>query len=54
MDAEEVLAWAFDHQEEIRERETASAVTALRLAQEQFPSLRSCIGSDNVGANLNV
>jgi hypothetical protein len=52
-DADEVLAWAFDHQEEIRERETASAGAARRMAQEQFPSLRSCIGSDTVRAELN-
>ncbi|MBN8611007.1 MAG: hypothetical protein J0L92_10510 [Deltaproteobacteria bacterium] len=52
-DADEVLAWAFDHQEEIREAETASAGAARRMASERFPSLRSCIGSANVRAELN-
>ncbi len=53
VDADEVLAWAFDHQEEIREAETASAGTARRMAAERFPSLRSCIGSATVQAELN-
>lgn len=52
-DADEVLAWAFDHQEEIREAETASAGSARRMASERFPSLRSCIGSATVQAELN-
>ena len=52
-DAEEVLDWAFEHQEEIRERETASAGAARHMAEERFPSLRACIGSDAVRAELN-
>lgn len=52
-DAEEVLDWAFEHQEEIRERETASAGAARHMAEERFPSLRACLGSDAVRAELN-
>ncbi|MBX7196988.1 MAG: hypothetical protein K1X94_33365 [Sandaracinaceae bacterium] len=52
-DADEVLAWAFDHQEEIRERETAEAGSARRMAEERFPSLRSCLGGAAVRAELN-
>ena len=52
-DAEEVLAWAFEHQEEIRTATTADEGAAARMIQERFPNLRSCIGSARVQAQLN-
>ena len=52
-DADEVLAWAFDHQEEIRERTAADPGAARRMAEERFPSLRSCLGGAAVRAQLN-
>lgn len=52
-DAEEVLAWAFEHQEEIRTATTADAGAAARMVNERFPNLHSCIGSARVQAQLN-
>lgn len=52
-DAEEVLAWAFEHQEEIRTATTADEGAAARMVNERFPNLRSCIGSARVQAQLN-
>lgn len=53
-DAEEVLAWAFDHQDELRtasEDEGAPAIT--RAVRERFPALSDCIGTPRVRARLN-
>lgn len=52
-DADEVLAWAFEHQEEIRTATTADPAAAARMVNERFPSLRSCLGSARVQAQLN-
>jgi len=52
-DADEVLAWAFEHQEEIRTETTADAGAAARMVNARFPSLRSCLGSARVQAQLN-
>lgn len=53
VDAEEVLAWAFDHQEEIREATSQDPGAARRMAEERFPSLRGCLGGAAVRAELN-
>ena len=53
-DAEEVLDWAFDHQEdihEVSERGGGDAVTT--MLRERFPSLADCIGSPTAEARLN-
>jgi hypothetical protein len=54
-DAEEVLAWAFAHQEEIHETAQGSggAEAVGRMVRRQFPALASCIGSAPVQARLN-
>ncbi len=52
-DAEEVLGWAFDHQEEIREAAEHDASAARAMVEARFPSLSSCLGSANVRAELN-
>lgn len=52
-DSEEVLAWAFDHQEEIREAAEHDAGAARAMVEARFPSLASCIGGANVRAELN-
>ncbi len=52
-DADEVLAWSFDHQEEISEAERASPGAARRLVSERFPALSRCIGGAPVRARLN-
>lgn len=53
-DAEEVLAWAFEHQDELRtasEDEGAAAIG--RAVRERFPALGDCIGTPRVRARLN-
>jgi hypothetical protein len=52
-DAERVLDWSFEHQEEIRTATERDAGAAARMAGEQFPHLRSCIGSAEVRNRLN-
>jgi uncharacterized membrane protein len=51
---EEVLAWAFDHQDEILAGERAQAGGAGQLARAKFPFLASCIGSSKARAKLNA
>lgn len=59
-EAEDVLAWAFEHQDELRAagggedgtpEERAAAVE--RAVRERFPALGDCIGSPMVQARLN-
>lgn len=52
-DAGEVLAWAFDHQEEIRRASESDRGAAARMARDRFPALASCIGSPEARARLN-
>lgn len=52
-DAERVLAWAFDEQEEIVAAERKQAGGAGKLAAARFPALASCIGSSKAKARLN-
>lgn len=51
--AGEVLAWAFDAQEQIVEETSRDPKAAARLAVARFPSLKGCIGSPAVKAKLN-
>lgn len=51
--AESVLQWAFEQQEEIIAAAKADAKAAARLATEQFPELRGCIGTPAVKARIN-
>ncbi len=51
--ADDVLAWAFDQQEEIVAAERAKAGSAAKLAVARFPSLAACVGSSKIKARLN-
>jgi hypothetical protein len=51
--AEDVLAWAFDQQDEIVAAERATKGGAARLAVAKFPALDGCIGSSKARARLN-
>jgi uncharacterized membrane protein/protein-disulfide isomerase len=51
--ADDVLKWAFDHQEEIVEATRKDPAAAARLASAQFPALRGCIGTPVVRARIN-
>jgi uncharacterized membrane protein len=51
--AEQVLAWAFEHQEEIRTATERDPGAALRMARERFPDIRTCIGSPEARNRLN-
>lgn len=50
---EEVLEWAFAHQEEIREAAERDPTAAERMVVEQFPELSRCVGRPAVRAKLN-
>lgn len=51
--AEDVLAWAFAHQEEIMAEERAEAGSAQKHVVAEFPALRGCVGTSQVRARLN-
>lgn len=51
--ADDVLAWAFDHHEEVRTAAAADPAAAARLVSAAFPAVQSCIGSDKVRQRLN-
>lgn len=51
--ANAVLDWAFEHQEEIRTASAADPKAAATLVTAQFPALKSCLGSASVKAKLN-
>jgi uncharacterized membrane protein len=50
---EEVLTWAFDHQEEIREAAERDPTAAERMVAQRFPELARCVGRPAVRARLN-
>ena len=52
-DAEAVLRWAFDEQEEIVAAERAKAGSAAKLAVARFPQVAGCVGSSKAKARLN-
>jgi uncharacterized membrane protein len=52
-DVRRVLAWAFDHQEELREAAASDPEAASRMAVAAFPALGSCIDSAATKAKLN-
>ncbi|QQR91771.1 MAG: hypothetical protein IPJ88_08730 [Myxococcales bacterium] len=51
--ADTVLAWAFEHQSEIRELSANNPKAAERAVLAAFPRLKRCIGSPKVKAKLN-
>jgi uncharacterized membrane protein len=53
-DAENVLHWAFAHQEEITAAERSGKGGAAKLAADKFPALAPCIGSASARNKLNL
>ena len=51
--ADDVLDWAFEEQEQIVAAEREKAGSAAKLAVERFPSLAGCVGSSKAKARLN-
>ena len=51
--APDVVAWAFDHQDEVRGAAEADPEAAGRLVLGAFPNLKGCLGSTKVKARLN-
>ena len=51
--AEEVLAWAFEEQTEIREAAADNPDAAKQMVTARFPDLARCVGSPNARAKLN-
>lgn len=51
--AGEVIDWAFDHQERIREVASNDDRDVRAMIGEQFPELESCVGSPQVQSELN-
>lgn len=53
-DAEEVVQWAFEQQEQILAAAEEDPEAAARMAKQRFPQHRDCIGSPAVRARLNL
>ena len=53
-DAEEVVQWAFEEQEQILAAAESDPEAAGRMAKQRFPQHRDCIGSPAVRARLNL
>jgi uncharacterized membrane protein len=51
--APEVLAWAFDVQDRIREETKADPGAAARIVKQRFPAFASCVGSSETKSRLN-
>lgn len=51
--ADAVIAWAFEHQDEVRTAATTDVAAAEALVVAKFPELKSCIGSPAVKSRLN-
>ena len=51
--APEVLAWAFEVQDRIRNETRADPGAAARIIKQRFPELASCVGSPDARSQLN-
>ena len=51
--ADEVIAWAFEHQEEIRTAAAADPDAAKQMVGAAFPALKKCVGSASARQRLN-
>ena len=51
--ADAVIAWAFEHQDEVRTAASTDVAAAQALVVAKFPELKSCIGSPAVKSRLN-
>jgi uncharacterized membrane protein len=52
-EASAILAWSFEHQEEIIAAERAEDGAAARMVTTQFPSTRGCVGSTRAVSRLH-
>lgn len=52
-EADKVIDWAFDHQEQIRKRAEGNPEAAREMIKQEFPHLASCVGSPKVEQRLN-
>lgn len=48
-----VIAWAFEHSDELRAAAKADPTAAARAVKQQFPALASCLGSPDARSRLN-
>jgi len=51
--SEEVIDWAFEHQEEVREASTDDPGAAKKMVLAAFPELKGCVGSNRARQRLN-
>jgi uncharacterized membrane protein len=51
--APEVIAWAFEEQDRIREDTAKDATAAARYVKQKFPDLAACVGSPEARSKLN-
>jgi uncharacterized membrane protein len=51
--APDVIAWAFEHGEQVRDAARADPAAAARLVKQRFPELASCVGSPEARSRLN-
>jgi hypothetical protein len=51
--APDVIAWAFEHGEQVRAAARADPAAAARLVKQRFPELASCVGSPEARSRLN-
>jgi uncharacterized membrane protein len=51
--APDVIAWAFEEQERIRNAARTDATAAAKIVKQRFPELASCIGAPDVRSRLN-
>jgi uncharacterized membrane protein len=51
--APDVIAWAFEHGEQIRDAARTDPAAAARLVKQRFPELASCVGSPEARSRLN-
>lgn len=51
--ADAVIAWAFDHQDEVKKAAAQDPALASKMVGDAFPELKSCIGTPGVKSKLN-
>jgi hypothetical protein len=51
--APDVIAWAFEVQDRIREESAKDPAAAARIVKERFPELAACVGSPDARSKLN-
>jgi uncharacterized membrane protein len=51
--APDVIAWAFEVQDQVREQTKADPTAAARMVKQRFPELAACVGSPEAKAKIN-